>query len=366
MRMNHAFLLSLALVACGPSQDSATPANDDTTAPPTTDTATASTTATAAVTDPAELKKQQEAKKKEEDAKKLADDFAKLQKDTAAEKTRFDDKLKKEVADLSNKNFPSFKAALEAAMKANYRTPGAKDRDASRHPVEMLTFFGLKQDSRVLELDAGGGWYTEMLAPVLKKKGKLAVSGPDPSGPATERSTYYGQRLRAVLDKAPELGDKVDYIVVADAKKGYTFAPALHGTFDVVLAFRNLHGWNNRNLLDKNLAEVFTVLKPGGVFAVEAHRAKEGADPKVSSEKGYLPQSFVIQRAEAAGFKLDAKSELNANPKDTADHPEGVWSLPPTLRGGDKDKDKYVAIGESDRMTLKFVKPKTAAKPAKP
>jgi predicted methyltransferase len=173
----------------------------------------------------------------------------------------------------------------------------------------------------------------------------------------TARSTFYGKRLRGFLDKAPELGEKVDYIVV-DPEAGITLPADKKGTFDIILAFRNFHGWQNRNVLDKNLAAVFEALKPGGILGVEAHRAKPGADPKESAKKGYLPEAYVIERAQAAGFKLDAKSEINANPKDTTDHPEGVWTLPPTLRLGDKDREKYTAIGESDRMTLRFVKPK--------
>ncbi len=297
------------------------------------------------------------AAKKEEEAKKLADDFAKLDKDQAAEKARMNDAVRKELVALSEKKFPSFKAALEASLKGSHRTPGAADRDKERRPVELLSFFKVNTTSSVLELDAGGGWYTELLAPIVKKNGKLTVSGPDPNGAMTARPTYYGKRLRGFLDKAPELGEKVDYLVV-DPDAGIVFPADKKGTFDVVLAFRNLHGWQNRNVLDKNLTAVFEALKPGGVLGVEAHRAKPGADPKESSKKGYLPEAYVIERAQAAGFKLDAKSEINANPKDTADHPEGVWTLPPTLRLGEKDKDKYVAIGESDRMTLRFVKPK--------
>lgn len=298
-----------------------------------------------------------EAEKKAEAARKLAEDFAKLEKEQATEKTRWNETLRKQVADLSNKDFKSFKAALQDVVKSPHRTPGASERDKDRHPVETLTFFGLKQDMSVLELDAGGGWYTELLAPVLKKKGKLTVAGPNPEGPMTERSTLYGKRLRGFLDKAPELGDKVDYITI-DPTAGFVLPADRKGAFDAVLAFRALHNWQRRNVLDKNLTAVFEALKPGGVFAVEAHRAKPGADPKASAEKGYLPEAYVIERVQAAGFKLDGKSEINKNAKDTTDYPEGVWTLPPTLRLGDKDKDKYVAIGESDRMTLKFVKPK--------
>lgn len=305
---------------------------------------------TTAAPDPAAAKKQEE-------AKKLAEDFAKLEKDQATEKARMSDSLRKQIAALAGKDYKSFKAALQDAVKSPHRAVGAAERDKDRHPVETLTFFGLKQDMNVLELDAGAGWYTELLAPVLRKRGKLTVAGPNPDGPTTERSTLYGKRLRGFLDKAPELGDKVDYIVI-DPTAGFTLPAERKGTFDAVLAFRALHNWTRRGVLDKNLASVFESLKPGGIFAVEAHRAKPDADPKVSAEKGYLPEAFVIERAQAAGFKLESKSEINKNPKDTADHPEGVWTLPPTLRLGDKDKDKYVAIGESDRMTLKFVKPK--------
>lgn len=357
MRRTPMFMFLFAVAACTSSPEAESPTPDTEPASTATATTPPAATADATATPTEDPKAAAEAKKKEEEKKKLEEDFAKLAKETAAEKARFDDKVKKDLVDLSNKKFPTFKAALEASMKGSHRAPGAKDRDAERHPVEMLTFFGLQQSSHVLELDAGAGWYTELLAPILRTKGKLAVTGADPNGPATERSTFYGQRLRAVLDKAPELGDKIDY-VVTDGAKGFAFDPSLAGKFDIVLAFRALHGWQRRNQLDQNLAQVFTVLKPGGVLAVEAHRAKEGADPKASAEKGYLPQAYVIERAKAAGFELGATSEMNANPKDTTDHPDGVWSLPPTLRGGEKDKAKYLAIGESDRMTIKLVKPK--------
>jgi predicted methyltransferase len=296
--------------------------------------------------------------KKAEDQRKLAEDFAKLNASISTEKARMTDQVRKEIADLSAKDYGSFKAAVQAALKSSHRTPGAADRDKYRHPVETLTFFGLRMDMNVLELDAGGGWYTELLAPVLRKKGKLSVTAPDPNGPMTERPTLYGKTLRAFLDKSPELGDKVGYVAV-DPEKGLAFNNA--DVYDAALAIRTMHGWHRRGVLDKNIGEVFKALKPGGVFGVVQHRAKEGADPKESAEKGYLPQAFVIERAQAAGFKLEAKSEVNANPKDTKDHPDGVWSLPPSYRGGDKDKDKFKAIGESDRMTLKFVKPATKA-----
>ena len=301
-----------------------------------------------------------EEKKKAEEAQKLLADFAKLDADQATERARMTEAVRKELATLSAKDFPTLRAALDAALKSQHRAPGSSDRDQQRHPAEMLDFFRVKTTSRVLELDAGAGWYTELLAPVLSKKGKLVVTGPDPKGPRTERATLYGQRLFGLLDKAPELGAKVGYVVAPST--GLSFAAEYENSFDVVLSFRNLHNWQRRGQLDKNLAEVFKALKPGGVFAVEAHRGKPDADPKQSAEKGYLPEAFVIERAVAAGFKKDASSEMNANPKDTKDYADGVWALPPTLRGGDKDKEKFLAIGESDRMTIRFVKPLKAKK----
>jgi predicted methyltransferase len=154
------------------------------------------------------------------------------------------------------------------------------------------------------------------------------------------------------LEKLPEAYGKVEAVVV-DGK-----APklALDGKLDAVLVARGAHGMHNNKLLGTWLAEFHRALKPGGILGVEQHRAAPGANPDETSKKGYLPEAFVIEQVEAAGFKLAAKSEINANPKDTKDHPEGVWSLPPTLREGEKDREKYLAIGESDRMTLKFVK----------
>lgn len=306
-----------------------------------------------------------EEQKKLDEQKKLADDFQKLDVQQAAEKARMTDALRKDLAALAAKDFPSLRAALDAAMKSAHRTLGASDRDKARHPADMLEFFKVKTTSKVLELDPGAGWYTELLAPVLQKKGKLAVNGADPRGPRTERATLYAQRTFGLLDKAPELGAKVDWLMTPPPGP-FVFAKELEGTFDVVLAFRTLHNWQRRGQLDANLAEVFRVLAPGGVFGVEAHRAAPGADPKVTAENGYLPEAYVVERAEAAGFVREASSEMNANPKDTKDYADGVWALPPALWGGDKDKQRFVDIGESDRMTIRFVKPKKGGKLVKP
>jgi predicted methyltransferase len=216
----------------------------------------------------------------------------------------------------------------------------------------------------VLEFGPGEGWYTELLAPTLSKKGKLLVTNSDPNGPPEERSTFYGQRFKMFLDTSPELYGKVE-TVVTDGK-----SPKLpqEGTLDMIVLFRELHGMVNSGKVDAWLAEMHKALKPNGILGIEQHRAKADANAEESSKKGYLPEKWVIEKIEAAGFKLAGKSEINANDKDTKDYAEGVWTLPPSFRLGDKDKDKYAAIGESDRMTLKFVKvaAKGAAKPATP
>jgi predicted methyltransferase len=242
---------------------------------------------------------------------------------------------------------------LAAILASPHREPGNKDRDGARHPIETLTFFGVAPTSTVVELGAGGGWYTELLAPLLADHGKLIVAGPDANAPAGKMSTVSGKALDLFLAKSPELFGKV-------MRVGITTPDALSlgadGTVDVVLALREMHNWQRRGDLDRYLKAIHAVLKPGGTFGVVAHRAAAGTKGEDTAESGYLGEQWVIDRVTAAGFKLAAKSEVNANPKDTKDYPKGVWTLPPTYREGDKDKAKYTAIGESDRMTLKFTK----------
>jgi predicted methyltransferase len=214
----------------------------------------------------------------------------------------------------------------------------------------------------VLEFGPGEGWYTTLLAPVLAKKGKLLVTNTDPKGPADERSTFYGQRFQGFLETSPELYGKVETVLI-DGK-----APKLpqHGTVDLVILFRELHGMVQNDRTSGWLEALREALKPGGVLVVEQHRAKPDAVPEESAKKGYLPEKWVIATIEAAGFKLAGRSELNANPKDTKDYAEGVWTLPPSYRLGDTDRAKYAAIGESDRMTLKFTKVDKVAPAAVP
>ncbi|HVR20112.1 MAG TPA: methyltransferase domain-containing protein [Polyangiaceae bacterium] len=293
-----------------------------------------------------------EEKKKADEARKLDEDWAKLRVTNAAEVARLTPELRAAAKALAEKTYPTSRAAISAAMKGTHRAPGNAERDASRHPLETLEFFALKPTDAVLEYGPGEGWYTELLAPALASKGKLSVTMTDPNGPKTERSTLYGERTKLFIERLPEAYGKIAPVLV-DPKAPKLGADA---SLDVVLLIRGAHGMHNNKMLGAWLAEFQRVLKPGGRLGVEQHRAAPEQNPDLSSKQGYLPEKWLIAQIEAAGFKLEAKSELNANPKDTKDYPEGVWTLPPTLRLGEVDKAKYLAIGESDRMTLRFVK----------
>jgi predicted methyltransferase len=301
-----------------------------------------------------------EAKKKAEAAAELKRDRARMEETHKAELARLTPEIHAQAKALASKSYPTAKAALTAALAGKHRKPGNAERDKYRHPVETLTFLGLKPNMTVIEFAPGEGWYTELLAPTLAQKGKLFITNGDPNGPVDQRRTYYAQRTKLFLDRLPELYGKVETITVDDK------APALghDGAVDLILVFREMHGMVNGKRLGPWLQAFHAALKPGGVLGIEQHRAKADAKVETSSENGYLPQAWLIQQIEAAGFKLAGKSEVNANPADTTDHPEGVWTLPPSFALGDKDRAKYAAIGESDRMTLKFVK--VAAKAAAP
>jgi predicted methyltransferase len=311
-----------------------------------------------------------EEKKTAEALEALSKDKAKAEADHKADMARWTPELHAEAKTLSDKTFPSGKAAIQAAMAAKFRKPSDLERDKYRHPAETLDFFGFKPTMTVLEFGPGEGWYTELLAPALAKKGKLFVTNTDPNGPPDERSTYYGQRFKMFLDTSPEAFGKIETVNI-DNK-----SPSLpqDGTVDLVILCRELHGMVQQNKMGDWLAQIQKALKPNGVLGVEQHRAKADANAEESAKKGYLPEKWVIEKIEAAGFKLAGKSEINANAKDTKDYADGVWTLPPSYRLGDKDHDKYAAIGESDRMTLKFVKvaksagkaDKTGAAPAAP
>jgi predicted methyltransferase len=290
--------------------------------------------------------------KKAEQAKRLQEDRAEWENDRKTEMARWTPEMRAEAKALAEKTYPSGKAAIQAVMKGKHRRPDSLVRDKYRHPVETLEFFGFKPTMTVLDFGPGEGWYTELLAPSLAKSGKYIATSNDPNGPADQRSTFYGQIFKGFVDGVPEAYGKVETVVV-DNK-----APKLpqEGTVDLVILMREAHGLVNNGSFNAWLAEFHRALKPKGVLGIEQHRALPDADPKESSKKGYLPEKWLIEQVEAGGFKLAGKSEINANPKDTKDYEGGVWTLPPSLNKKDKDRDKYVAIGESDRMTLKFVK----------
>ena len=294
-----------------------------------------------------------EEKKKAEQARETEEFHHKVESDAQAEQGRWTVELRAESKKLVDKSYPNIKAALQAAVAGHQRKPGADARDKDRHPVETLEFFGLKPTSVVLEYGPGEGWFTEILAPVLAKKGKLYVTMNDPAGPPDKRDTYYGLQTKLFLDKSPEVFGKVER-VITDPKA--TPNLGLENKLDMIILTRELHGMHNNKIMKPWLAEFHKALKKKGILAIEQHRAKEGANPDETSKQGYLPEKWVISEIEAAGFKLVKKSEINANPKDTKDYAEGVWALPPSYRNKDKDREKYAAIGESDRMTLKFEK----------
>jgi predicted methyltransferase len=251
------------------------------------------------------------------------------------------------------------RAALESAAAGSHRSEQNRARDEWRHPVETLEFFGLRPDMTVVELyPGGGGWYTEILAPFLHDRGTYYAASYDPES----TSDYYRRNSKSYTDKLaanPAVYGNVKLTVLAPPDK-VDVAPA--GSADVVLTFRNIHNWMNSGQVESVFAAAYRALKPGGVFGVTEHRGKPGSEQDPKAESGYVNEDYVITLAKNAGFELAARSEINANPADTKDHPEGVWSLPPGLRGGEVDRDKYLKIGESDRMTLKFVKPAAATK----
>ncbi|RMG99400.1 MAG: methyltransferase [Deltaproteobacteria bacterium] len=253
---------------------------------------------------------------------------------------------------LLAKDYPTAKDALVAALASPHRRPGHAERDRYRHPVEVMEFFGLRKDMTVVEVGAGAGWWTELLAVVLHRDGKLVLPSYAEDDPDPTRA-YFGLRDRLLLESAPVLYGRVERFIQPSGET--SFGPPQSA--DMVLVVRMLHNWHRFGTFDADAKAAFEVLRPGGILAVVQHRAPEGGDPDEWAEKGYLPEAYVIDALGRAGFELVAKSEVNANPKDTKDHPEGVWTLPPTLALGDVDREKYLAIGESDRMTLKFRRP---------
>jgi predicted methyltransferase len=249
-------------------------------------------------------------------------------------------------------------AELEDLLSSDFRDPKNVARDAYRHPLETLAFFGVRTNQTVVEITPGaGGWYAEILAPYLRSDGEYIAAMVDPMAAAEGRSRDSQQNsmdgLKARLAKYPEQFDRAR-IIAFDPKQPQFATP---GTVDTVLTFRNVHNWVAGGTADAYFAAFFAALKPGGILGVTDHRAKPGTPLETMKKSGYLTEALMIDLATKAGFVLDARSEINANPKDTADHPNGVWTLPPVNRHDPEDDAMYQSIGESDRMTLRFVKP---------
>ena len=245
--------------------------------------------------------------------------------------------------------------ALANALKGEWRSPANAARDAYRHPQQTLSFFEVTPGETVIEITPGGGWYAEILAPYLQDGGQYIAAVVDPAAVAEGRSRDYQQKskssLEAKFDAGPAQYGKAK--VVGYDPKAPVFGAA--NSVDTVLTFRNVHNWRGSGQAEGMFKGFYEVLKPGGVLGVVEHRAK--GDLPAEDKSGYVGEAQVIAMAEAAGFKLEAKSEVNANPLDTKDHPNGVWTLPPSNSHEEADAAKYKAIGESDRMTLRFVKP---------
>jgi predicted methyltransferase len=243
--------------------------------------------------------------------------------------------------------------AIVAAANGPHRSESNVARDAYRHPLETLSFFGLRKDMTVIEILPGALWYTEILAPVLADEGQYVAAWYDVDLP--NQPEYRTRGYQSMVDRFEQEADVFGPARIAKFSPPDSVDLGERDSADMVLTFRSVHGWLREGSAEAAYAAFFEVLKPGGVLGVVQHRAGETTDP--TKFTGYVPQETVIALAEGAGFVLEASSEINANPRDTADYPGGVWTLPPTLREGDKDRERYLAIGESDRMTLRFRKP---------
>ena len=243
--------------------------------------------------------------------------------------------------------------AIAAAIGASTRTPANLARDQYRHPRETLGFFGVEPDDTVVEIWPGGGWYTEILAPLVSEQGQLWV--------AANGNGLNG--VRGMMERDAATYGKIRTAAFPAFNAGDARVP--DGSADVVLTFRNVHNWrmgyqrdDKQDYAPEAFAQIFRMLKPGGVLGIVDHRLPESAPDERERTSGYIKVSTVRRLAEAAGFRFVAASEVNANPSDTTDHPNGVWTLPPSLRTPEGQRDRYAAIGESDRMTLKFMKPR--------
>ncbi len=244
-------------------------------------------------------------------------------------------------------------AALDAALAGPQRSEANRARDVYRHPAQTLAFFGIKPDMTVVEIMPGGGWYTEILAPYLRDKGKLYAA----HFPLDTTGEYGKKAIAAYTQKLAAAPAVYDHVLLTPFQPPQQVDIAPPGSADAVVTFRNVHNWLKEEGEVAVFKAAFAALKPGGVFGVVEHRAKPGTTRDQSMDSGYTTEQLVIDGATKAGFVLEEKSEINANAKDTKDYAKGVWTLPPSYAAGEADKAKYQAIGESDRMTLRFRKP---------
>lgn len=250
---------------------------------------------------------------------------------------------------------PASADPIDDAVADASRTEANVARDRYRHPAETLRFFQVEPDMTVVEIWPGGGWYTEILAPLLAEKGKLFValySDTAEGLPAYQPRLNKAMRDRFKADPAVYGKVEITHLHLPDETQ---VAP--EGSADRVLTFRNVHNWLADDQAEDAFRAFFKALKPGGLLGVVEHRAKPGTDLETMKNSGYVTEEKVKELAKQAGFEFVAASEINANPKDDANHPRGVWTLPPTLALGEQDRERYLAIGESDRMTLLFRKP---------
>lgn len=241
----------------------------------------------------------------------------------------------------------------QVALNGDHRSAQNRARDEYRHPMQTLQFFGLKFGMTIVEVSPGGGWYTEILAPLMKGNGRYYAAHYSLNAPGA----YYRSSLGKYLQKMSEINELYEEVIITQLLPPSEMAIAPPESVDLIVTFRNVHNWIEEDTGVLTMSAVFAALKPGGVFGVVQHRAKPDADVASMKESGYVTERLVMDMADAAGFVFAGSSAVNDNPKDTADHPEGVWTLPPALRLEETDRQKYLAIGESDRMTLKFIKP---------
>ncbi|WP_018982330.1 class I SAM-dependent methyltransferase [Salinimonas chungwhensis] len=251
---------------------------------------------------------------------------------------------------------PAMADQLSDAVKSEHRTAAAKVRDEYRNPQQTLRFFGIEPDMTVVEIWPGGGWYTDILSSMLSPDGKLIAAHFHVD---EETRDYYKKSLQNFKQQMED-GGKYSGVELTAFHPGKAMEIAEAGSADAVLTFRNVHNWymnSGQEGVEQAFKTFYKALKPGGVLGVVDHHLPESADDAMMEKSGYVKQSFVVDAAKAAGFTLEAQSDVNANPMDDAQHPKGVWTLPPTLALGEEDQVQYLAIGESNRMTLKFVKP---------